>query len=148
MDYNEFIRRVQERADLPSREAAVELTKATLATLGERLYRTTRDNLAAQLDNDLKPYLGAETDPVGSRKQLTPFDLENFFGRVSGRADMSVAEAARHAPVVIGVLQEAVSAGQWEAVTDELPDEYSRLWSGKPSGIAHARDDETYEVDS
>jgi uncharacterized protein (DUF2267 family) len=47
MQYEEFIQRVQERADLGSREEAVRATEAVLGTLGERLYRTERDDVAA-----------------------------------------------------------------------------------------------------
>jgi uncharacterized protein (DUF2267 family) len=146
MHYDDFIQQVQERADLATRDDAVAATRATLATLGERLYRTVRDNLAAQLDDDLKPYLSAETEPATSREQVPPFNLEAFYVRVSGRADVTITEAADQARAVITVLREAISPGQWDAVTEELPPDYNELWGGELSGVAHTRTDGTYEV--
>lgn len=40
MHYQEFLDRVQQRTGLGSRDAAVQVTAATLETLGERLSKT------------------------------------------------------------------------------------------------------------
>lgn len=147
MEYREFIRRVQTQANLPDEAAAETMTKATLGTLGERLYRTLRSDLAAQLDDELKPFLESETESRVSREAVPPFGLEEFYGRVSGRVDLTVSQAAEQARAVMNVLREAVSPGMWDKMVEALPSEYSELWTGKPeSGVAHTRTGGTYEV--
>ncbi len=128
MRYHEFIHRVQEHTDLETPEEAVQLTKAVLATLGERLYRTERDDLAAQLPDRLKEFLFAEQDPENTRRDVQRFPLAEFYNRVSARAEIGRPDAIEQTKAVVAVLQEAVSAGELKDVMAELPDEYSELF--------------------
>jgi uncharacterized protein (DUF2267 family) len=149
MQYDEFINRVQERAELDSRDAAVEIIKATLGTLGERLYRTEREDLAAQLPDEMKPYFSRETSARTSRDRVEPYGLEDFYVRVSARTeDLTVAQAIPKARAVMQVLRSAVSAGSWQSLEDLLPAEYDELLTGEVHGVAHRRSDGTYEVSS
>jgi uncharacterized protein (DUF2267 family) len=127
MRYDEFISRVQERAGL-ARDEAVRSTEATLATLGERLYRTERENLAAQLPDELKEDLFKEVDSEVTRRDVDRFSLEEFYIRVSARAEIGYPDAVKRAQAVIAVLREAVSAGEIEDVLSKLPDEYGELF--------------------
>jgi uncharacterized protein (DUF2267 family) len=53
MEYAQFIESVRQRADLSSQQEAESVVEAVLETLGERVERTERNNLAAQLSRDL-----------------------------------------------------------------------------------------------
>jgi uncharacterized protein (DUF2267 family) len=127
MRYDEFITRVRERAGL-GRDEAVRSTEATLATLGERLYRTERENLAAQLPNELKEDLFKQVDSEVTWRDVDRFSLEEFYIRVSARAEVGYPDAVKQAQAVVAVLREAVSAGEIEDVLAELPEEYGELF--------------------
>jgi uncharacterized protein (DUF2267 family) len=128
MQYDEFIHRVQEYADLATQEEAVQLTKAVLATLGERLYRTERDDLAAQLPKGLKEFLFVEQDPEHFRQEVRRFSLEEFYNRVSARTEVGRPDAINQTKAVMAVLQEAVSAGELADIMAELPNEFDALF--------------------
>jgi uncharacterized protein (DUF2267 family) len=127
MRYDEFVTRVRERAGL-GRDEAVRSTEATLATLGERLYRTERENLAAQLPNELKEDLFKQVDSEVTWRDVDRFSLEEFYIRVSARAEVGYPDAVKQAQAVVAVLREAVSAGEIEDVLAELPEEYGELF--------------------
>lgn len=127
MEYSEFIDRVLERSGLDSRERAVDITKATLETLGERLERTVRRSVASQLPNGLK-------EPLLSRLGGEQYPLQQFYQRVGARADTKYYDSAERAQAVLGVLREAVSAGQVQEMVDSLPNTYSQLFDGTISG--------------
>lgn len=147
MRYDEFIDRVQEGAELDSRQSAVDITKATLGTLGERLYRTEREDLAAQLPDELKSYFTLETTARQSRESLEPYGLEDFYIRVSARADdLTVVQVIPQAQAVIQVLRSAISDGSWQSLKASLPPEYDELLTGEVHGVAQRRSDGTYEV--
>ncbi len=129
MQFNEFIDRVQERADLTSRSAAERITQATLGTLGERLYRTQRDNLAAMLPDELKAFLASEADPQATRSDVDRFSLDNFYLRVAGRAEINRIKAVEQAQAVMAVLRDAITSSKWQDVQSSLPDEYGALFS-------------------
>jgi uncharacterized protein (DUF2267 family) len=127
MRYDEFVQRVQERGDFSSRERAVETIRIVLSTLGERLYRTTRDSLEAELPDELKAYWWERRDPEKTYLQRELFDLEEFYTRVQTRADISRDEAMRYIRVVIQVLRQAVSSGAWQDLQEAWPEEYRQL---------------------
>lgn len=128
MEYGEFIDRVQERAGLTSRAAAERITRATLGTLGERLYRTAREDLAAMLPAELKEYMGSQVDPQTTRSDVDRFRVENFYLRVAGRADINRTEAVDQAQAVMSVLREAVTPAKWEDIRSDLPAGYEELF--------------------
>jgi uncharacterized protein (DUF2267 family) len=126
MTYEEFIERVQEQADL-TRDEASQATRVTLATLGERIYRTEREDLAAQLPPQLGAQLSERQPGEVTRQDVDRFPLEEFYNRVSGRLDIGFPQGKRRAQVVVAVLQEAVSPEQMAAVREALPAEYGEL---------------------
>jgi uncharacterized protein (DUF2267 family) len=127
MQYDEFIDKVQLRSGLESRERLIEITRAALETLGERLDRTVRRGVASQLPSELREMLL-------SRSDSDQYLLQEFYRRVGARADTKYYDAAERATAVLGVLQEAVSASQLQEMVDSLPSEYSRLFEGSVLG--------------
>lgn len=126
MQYDEFVDRVQEQTALPSRGATERIIEATLETLGERLYRTQRENLAAMLPDELKEYI-KQAEPQATRMDVNRFPLDNFYLRVAGRAEINRTEAAEQAHAVMMVLREAVTLAKWDDLRSNLPEEYDAL---------------------
>jgi uncharacterized protein (DUF2267 family) len=128
MDYHQFIKSVQEQAwcDKQQTERAV---KATLQTLGERLFMGEADQLAAQLPRELQPFL----KDVEDRRKM---EVDEFLQRVAKREGTDAENAERHATAVISVLGDAVSSGEMEDVISQLPKKYLKLF-GKWSKTVH-----------
>ncbi len=130
MKYDEFIKEVQNRGHMESREEAKNATKATLETLAERLVGGEPKDLASQLPPEIAEYLRyeGEQDP-------NPFSLDEFFGRVNEK-DPGVDEprAVYHARVVIAVLQDAVTQGEIYHIRSQLPEEYNPLFEAGSQG--------------
>jgi len=132
MEYDAFIGRVQERAELNSPDEAAAAVKATLGTLGEMLSPKERHDLAAQLTKGLKECLTLWMErPPRERAHPHRFTLEEFYHRVAARSDVRYPAAIRHSQAVIRVLKEAVSEGELQDILRELPDEYEELLSGR-----------------
>jgi uncharacterized protein (DUF2267 family) len=127
MQYDEFLSRVQEMAKLDSQDDADTFTRVILGTLGERIYRSRRDNLSAQLPKELKEMLGARTEPETTRKDVDRFSLEEFHNHVCARADIAYDRAVEVTGSVMAVLREAVTASEWADLQAELPGEYDQI---------------------
>lgn len=123
MKFEEFLGQVQHRARLGSMQEAVRATRATLETLSERLFRGEKDNLAAQLPQEIGVLI---RDIEESEK----FDLNEFFQRVGTREQVDLPVAVHHARVVAEVLREAVDAGAFQKLEAHLPPEFQPLFSG------------------
>ncbi|HXF65018.1 MAG TPA: DUF2267 domain-containing protein [Caldilineaceae bacterium] len=128
MQYDDFVRRVQEEAGLETSEEALRLTEAVLATLGERLYRSEQSDLAAQLPRGIKEFLVAKQPPETTRGDVQRFSLEEFYNRVGARTGLRYARAVEQTQAVMAVLQEAVTPGEIEDILQELPAEYQKLF--------------------
>jgi uncharacterized protein (DUF2267 family) len=117
MDHDEFIGTVQQRADLASRGAADSATRATLATLGERITEQEADDVAAQLPMEIGRYL---TDVEEHAQQ---FDADAFDDRVADRAEAgdvsdTPTETARE---VLSVAVEATGTGLIQDLVSQFP---------------------------
>jgi uncharacterized protein (DUF2267 family) len=121
MDYDTFLRRVQEVAELPTRDDAERITRVVLNTLSERLHHTDRSALASQLPSALRALMEEHTD-------TDRYDLPEFYRRVALRADTSLADGEACARAVGSVLREAVTAGQIEEMLATLPEDYATLF--------------------
>jgi uncharacterized protein (DUF2267 family) len=127
MQYDDFIKRVQQYAGFASPDDAKHLTEVFLATLGRPLSRSTTNTLAAQLPKELKESLFAtprETAPSDPFK----FGAEDFYNQMKGRLDVPIHEAQRQARAVGRALREAVSDGEMRAVFDDLPDGFKDVF--------------------
>jgi uncharacterized protein (DUF2267 family) len=134
MEYDEFVKRVRETAELDSREQALRAVEATLGTLGELLSKTEREDLAAELHKPLKGYLHVWTEHPKGLNRPRRFGLEEFYNRVAARSGVRHPAAVKHSRAVMKVLRQAVSQGELADVFRELPDEYDELLTGKPRG--------------
>ena len=130
MKYDEFIKEVQTRGHMGSRQEAETATKATLETLAERLTGGEPHDLASQLPPELAGHLRYEGEEASD-----PFSLEEFFERVNKREEgVDLPRAVYHARVVIEVLGEAVTKGEMEHVRSQLPEEYESLFEAGSQG--------------
>jgi uncharacterized protein (DUF2267 family) len=128
MQYDEFIQRVQIEGGIDSSEEALRATEVVLATLGEYLYRTEQSQLAAQLPRGIREFLGARESPEHMRGDVQRSSLEEFYNRVSARADTRYPHGVKLARAVTEVLMDAVSAGEIEEIKQELPKEFGVLF--------------------
>ncbi|MGF1507812.1 MAG: DUF2267 domain-containing protein [Chloroflexi bacterium] len=120
MQFHEFVGHVQNRAKLPSEGAAVHAIHSTLETLADRLTSEQVDHLAAQLPREIGEYL-QRSDKTES------FTLEEFFERVAEREDEDLPESVYHARVVMSVMREALTPGEWDHLQQQLPQDYQSL---------------------
>lgn len=121
MDYETFLRRVQEVAAIEDRDEAERITRVVLHTLSERLSRADRKDLASQLAGPLRSMMETHTE-------ADRYDLPEFYRRVALRADLSLADGEAYARAVMAVLREAVTAGQIAEVLSTLPEDYVELF--------------------
>jgi len=133
MEYNEFVKRVQDQAELPAPEDAAAAIEAVLGTLGEMLSPTERRHLAAQLPKSLKGYVTEWMErPPKEKGRPHRFGLEEFYHRVAARADVRYPAAVRRSRAVMKVLREAVAPGELADIFRELPQAYEELLTGVP----------------
>ncbi len=116
MQFDEFIRKVAERADV-SLETAEMLTAATLRTLAERISGGEAEDLASQLPRGLERHLAEVAGPA------EPFGLDEFNRRVAERTALDPDRALMSQGAVFATLREAVAPGELEKVVSQLPDE-------------------------
>ncbi len=129
MQTDQFIGLVQSRARLASTGEALRAISATLQVLGQRLFGGEAGDLASQLPSELGHYL-----LDGQEQGTEPFDLDEFFERVSILEGADLPDAVFHARVVISVLQQAVSRGEMDDVRAQLPEEYDPLFESGGEG--------------
>jgi len=127
--YDEFIAQVQRRADLKTKNEAVQAIRAVLETLGERLAGGEPKDLAAQLPTEFASYLQQPLAGAG-----VPFTLDDFFMRVAEREGSELAEATFHARVVLGLVAEVVTMGEIENIRAQLPAEFRQLFEVENEG--------------
>jgi uncharacterized protein (DUF2267 family) len=129
MQFDEFVGEVQHLARLDSTGNTMRAIAATLETVGERLHGEEADNLGAQLPYALAAYLRLA-------QEREAFNLDEFFKRVARRegSGVDLPDAAHHARVVMAVLEEAVSPGEWADARAQLPGEWDALFEAGAEG--------------
>ena len=131
MESKEFVKRVQDQAELASPEEAVAAMEAVLGTLGEMLSPLDRRHLAAQLQKPMKDYVSRWVQrPPKEITRPHRFTLEEFYNRVAARSNVRHPAAVKHSQAVMKVLREAVAPGELADIFRELPDEYEELLTG------------------
>lgn len=131
MQYHDFIGQVQSRARLATEQDAVRATRATLQTLGERLFGGQADNAAAQLPSEVGRFL----TEIDHGQEISSVE---FFHRISDRENVELPNAVYHARAVLEVLGEAISEGELEKIRAQLPDDFSRLLDAGSQGRMRA----------
>ena len=129
MDRNDFIAGVQKYAQLQSREQALSATEAVLETLGECLYRTECNGLAAQLPKGIKELLFKKHPPEQSRRELDRISLEEFYNRVHARSELGYNAAVNASLAVATVLKQAIAPGEIADAVAELPSDLRQLFT-------------------
>ena len=120
MQYAEFIQSVATRPKMSS-TLAEPITRATLATLAERLSGGQARDLAAQLPQELRGDLRKPDE------NAEPFELPEFFERVQQRAAVDLQTANVGVSAVLDTLRDAVSAKEYEDSVAQLPKEFWQL---------------------
>ncbi len=133
MEYNEFVKRVQDQAELAAPDEAGTAIKAVLGTLGEMLSPMERRHLAAQLPKSMKDFVTAWMEhPPKEKGRPHRFGLEEFYQRVAARSEVRYPTAVKRSQAVMKVLREAVAPGELADIFRELPQEYEELLTGIP----------------
>ncbi|PZF89461.1 DUF2267 domain-containing protein [Micromonospora deserti] len=122
MNYNTFVDQVAQRTRASS-EQAVELTRATLETLAERLTGGEVLDLAAQLPRPLQVVV----KPSPRTEAAERFGAADFVARVALRAGVDEATAKSGARAVFVTLREAITGGEFDDVAMQLPRDYRDL---------------------
>jgi uncharacterized protein (DUF2267 family) len=122
---DEFIRSVAERAGAEPDEATV-FTSATLTTLAERISGGEARDLAAQLPETAKDPLCSTGEPAEA------FGADEFVRRVGDRAHVEPDRAEDVARAVLITVREAVTPGEFDDVTSQLPQDYRTLVGPMP----------------
>lgn len=119
MHYLTFVGRVARRTG-GSQERAAELTRATLATLTDRLTGGEVLDLAAQLPKPLQGLL--KPDPRAEAADR--FGAAEFVARVSVRAGVDENTARDGVRAVFCTLREAITGGEFQDVVVQLPRDF------------------------
>lgn len=125
MKEQEIIRAVEETTDLTSQDEATTAVRATLRTLGTRLAGGESGDLAAQLPPALAE--AVPTEGPGER-----FGVDEFYERVAAEEGCEPRQARQHARAVGSVLRTALTDGELDDLTSQLPDEYRDLFAIGP----------------
>jgi uncharacterized protein (DUF2267 family) len=134
MQYGEIIDRIQKLSGLTDSDQIAGVLRAVLGTLGESIYRTGEDKLAAQLPKELRDVFQEYQPRERGRGDLANYPVEEFYNRVKARANISYQDSQRLSAIVLNVLKEAVSEGGIEAVKKELPASFQKMFEEEVSG--------------
>jgi uncharacterized protein (DUF2267 family) len=129
MQQEEFLSKVQDYGGLDSEDEALRMTEIFLGTLGEWVYRTEAQKLAAQLPTEFQEFFFTQQDPERTRTQTEKLPLEEFYNRIKSRAEIRFKEAVKIAKAAARVTEEAVSSGAMTAVLQTLPNDFDELFT-------------------
>ncbi|MBH5338161.1 DUF2267 domain-containing protein [Streptomyces pactum] len=129
MHYDELVRQVRTRAELPDRQSAERVVRAALETLAERVPDGVAEHLAAQLPPEAAEHLrrvtashqGSPEERAWRHEHGERFDLTGFAGRVAWRAGTTEETALARAAAVFEVLDAAVSPELMDRLYKVLP---------------------------
>jgi uncharacterized protein (DUF2267 family) len=119
MDENGFLTIVEQLAGI-GRERAIQATRATLETLGERIAAGEARDLAEQLPPELAPWIASTGGPE-------PFDVDEFLRRIAEREGVDTETSERHARAALEALARTVTAKELADMVAELPKDYAPL---------------------
>jgi uncharacterized protein (DUF2267 family) len=127
MQEHEFVSAVKESLSLPDNQSAERAVRATLTVLGQRLAGGEAKDLASQLPGGLKDVLPREGG--GER-----FGVDTFYERIAEQEGdgVTVAQARQHARAIAKGLETALTDGQWQDVTSQLPQDFQDFLGTEP----------------
>jgi uncharacterized protein (DUF2267 family) len=117
--YDEFVTIVEQAARI-GRDRAEQAIRATLQTLAERIDAGEARDLAAELPEELAPWL-ATTTPAER------FDVDEFLRRIAEREGVDPQTAEKHVEAVFVALGRALSDKELSDLAAELPKDFSPL---------------------
>jgi uncharacterized protein (DUF2267 family) len=120
MKYPEFIKAIEERADVASREEAEETAVVVLQALSDRLAGGEAKDLLSQLPRELK-------ERVEPRAESNPMTPEEFVEHVARELDIPEEEARARVHAVFATVREAVTPGEFDDVMSQLDRDYAEL---------------------
>jgi uncharacterized protein (DUF2267 family) len=124
MEYTEFITHVQSLAQSELREEAEVATRATLESIKKIIPSDEREELAAQIPQELREYLyGGETEPIQS------LNLQEFIKCISDKEKVEPTIAAIHVRAVFAVVQLAVSPENFRKFYKYFSHDYEELFT-------------------
>lgn len=126
MQEHEFVAAVKESLGLDN-HGAERAIKATLTVLGQRLEGGEAKDLASQLPGSLAEALPGEGG--GER-----FDVDTFYQRIAEQEGegVTVAQARQHARSIAKGLETALTDGEWQNFTSQLPQDYQDFLGTEP----------------
>jgi len=127
MQEQQFVSAVKESLDLPDNRTAERAVKATLTVLGQRLEGGEAKDLPSQLPGGLADALPNEGG--GER-----FDVDTFYQRIAEQEGegVTVAQARQHARAIAKGLETALSDGEWQNFTSQLPNDFQDFLGTEP----------------
>lgn len=127
MQEHEFVSAVKESLELPDNATAERAVRATLTVLGQRLEGGESKDLASQLPGGLADALPSEGG--GER-----FDVDTFYQRIAEQEGdgVTVAQARQHARAIAKGLETALTDGEWQNFTSQLPTDYQDFLGTEP----------------
>ena len=120
MQTDEYITRVQRRADLDSTDEASRVTSTVLGIFGTLDLRGQLKDAASQLSLGIGPMLTA-------RETSQSFSASQFVSAVATELSIDEGAAEKAATAVLTTLREALSDGQFLDVNAVLPEEFHRF---------------------
>lgn len=124
MTKDEFLKKVREYGNIPTRERAEELCKVVFHLLCSRLTENERRDLEAQLPHGIK-----EMWREREEKGIIKFHKDEFLAKIMNEAGLtSTSEAENIAKIVFRVLKEQITRGEAEDVAAQLPKDLKEMW--------------------
>jgi len=120
MQTEEYVTRVQRRADANSSDEASRMTSTVLGVFGTLDLGGELKDAAAQLPQEIGSMLV-------SRETSGSFSASEFLTSVATELNVGEAEAEKAATAVLTTLREALSEGEFLDVNAVLPEEFHRF---------------------
>jgi uncharacterized protein (DUF2267 family) len=118
--FEEFIRKVGERAGVPDRFEAEKTSVVVVQALCDRLTGKEANDLLAQLPAMFKEMIVVSPAPL-------PISIDEFVGRIAEELEIPPDEARSRIRAVFGTLREAVTPGEFQDVLEQLDPTYADL---------------------
>lgn len=132
MTFDKFVGEVQQRAQLTSLGETVRAIRCTLSVLSQRLAEGEAKELASQLPEEIGLHLIQREGGA-----TTEFVADEFLARISACEGAAAPESAIHVRVVLQVLRESISEGQFEHLMAQLPADFKPLFEAGNKGRMH-----------
>lgn len=125
MQTDRFIAHVYEACPQLAPDVVHQCTLITLDSLCEQLPAGQTSRMAEQLPDEIADAVRAGGDR--SETSYVPISLDEFYGQIEFRTELSDEDARTLVPAVINTLKKALSEGEAEGAALDLPGELGQL---------------------